>query len=46
MYNKSYGQLLIMQDKINSNRQDYDDKIKKQDSKIGKLMEMVVKIMV
>ena len=45
MDNKSDDQLLIIQDTIDSNRQYYDEKTKKQDSKLDKLTAMVENMM-
>ena len=45
MGKNSYCQFLIVQDTIDSNRKYSDDKIKKQDSKLDNLMEMVKKMM-
>ena len=45
IYNKSYGQLLIIQANIDSNRQDHDEKMKKQYSKFDNITEMIKKMM-
>ena len=45
MDNKSYDKFLINQDIIKDNRQVYDKKIKKQDSKLDKLVAMIKKMM-
>ena len=45
MDNKSYVQFLIMKAKIYAKRQDCDEKMKKYDSKLYKLTEMVEKMM-
>ena len=43
--NKLDDHFLIMQSRIDSNSQDSDEKMKKQDTKIDKLTKMVEKIM-
>ena len=45
MYKKSDDQLLMMQDTIDANRQDSDEKMRKQDYKLDKLMAMVENMM-
>ena len=45
MDNKSDEQLIIMQATIDTNRQDYDEKMKKQDNKIYSITALIGKIM-